>query len=87
QVSSADDKLSLTQGNILKKGVDTSINPIYLLHLGEGHTLTPATYNPDWLNADDYDIPNLEPKTDYKALYEAQVKKYENLVEGIQKLI
>ncbi|MBQ4100257.1 MAG: M23 family metallopeptidase [Oscillospiraceae bacterium] len=87
QVSSADDKLSASQGNILKKGVDTSVNPIYLLHLAKEQSLSQPTYNPDWLNADDYDIPKLENEPNYKELYEAQVKKYENLVENLRKLI
>lgn len=59
QVSSADDKKTAAQGNILKKGTDSVVNPSYVLHLGKGQQIVKPTYNPAWLNPEDYTIPTL----------------------------
>ena len=49
--------------NFWKKGIDTTVNPSFVLHVGEQQTIVDPTYNPAWLNAEDFAIPKA-PKTD-----------------------
>ena len=42
-----------------KKGIDTTVNPSLWLWVGKGQSLAPPTYNPAWLNAEDFNIPEL----------------------------
>jgi len=42
-----------------KKGVDSTVNPSFLLHVGEGQAVVKPTYNPAWLNQEDFVIPAL----------------------------
>lgn len=52
-------------GGFWKKGVDSTVNPSYLLHVGPGQSLADPTYNPAWLNAEDFTIPELQSPGDY----------------------
>lgn len=52
-----------------KKGTDSSINPSFVLHIGEGQEVVKPTYNPAWLNDEDFAIPKLTLEPDYKVLY------------------
>lgn len=47
-------------GGFWKKGVDSTVNPSYLLHVGPGQSLEEPTYNPAWLNPEDFVIPQLQ---------------------------
>lgn len=59
QVSSADDKKTVAQGNILIKGTDSTVNPSHIFHVGLGQRIVTPTYNPTWLNTEDKAIPAL----------------------------
>lgn len=39
------------------KGIDTTVNPSLWLWMGDGQELVSPTYNPAWLNAEDFNIP------------------------------
>lgn len=60
QVSGKDDHLTAAQGNILRKGIDSTMNPSHILHIGEGQVIVSPTYNPAWLNQEDFNIPKLD---------------------------
>ena len=45
------------------RGVDSTINPSYLLHQDDFHVLVEPTYNPEWLNSEDFTIPFVEDYT------------------------
>ena len=63
-------------GTVIRKGTDSTVNPSYILHVGTGQKIVAPTYNPAWLNAEDYTIPALmPPATDYKALYDKERDK------------
>ena len=55
--------------NFWKKGTDSTINPSFILHVGAGQEIAKPTYNPAWLNSEDFNIPQLVDEPDYKALY------------------
>lgn len=57
-----------------RKGTDSTVNPSYVLHVGAGQEIVKPTYNPAWLNAEDFVIPAaaIEDATDYRVLYEAE---------------
>lgn len=42
-----------------KKGLDSTVNPSHVLHIGEGQTVVEPTYNPAWLNPEDLTLPKL----------------------------
>lgn len=44
-------------GGFWKKGVDSTVNPSHLLHIGPKQSLADPTYNPAWLNPEDFNIP------------------------------
>lgn len=44
-------------GGFWRKGVDSTVNPSFLLHVGPGQSLADPTYNPAWLNPEDFEIP------------------------------
>ena len=48
--------------NFWKKGTDSTVNPSLLLHIGAGQSLAAPTYNPEWLNKEDLNIPALSPE-------------------------
>lgn len=101
QVSSADDKKTAAQGNILRKGTDSSLNPVYLLHITGGQTIVPTSYANSTLVSEadkNYKIiattAALSDTAGYKVLYEkalaemqAEKNKYDALVSGIKELI
>ncbi len=60
-----------------QKGTDSTVNPSHVLHVGAGQEIVKPTYNPAWLNAEDFIIPALTvaDTTDYKALYAAAKPK------------
>ncbi|HWP50088.1 MAG TPA: M23 family metallopeptidase [Clostridia bacterium] len=74
QVSNKDDHLPASKGNILLKAkTDTTVNPSFVMHVGAGQQIVKPTYNPAWLNPEDFVIPALitapVDTTDYKSLY------------------
>lgn len=44
-------------GTFWKKGVDSTVDPSALLHVGAGQELADPTYNPAWLNDGDFALP------------------------------
>lgn len=74
-----------------KKGTDSTVNPSHVLHIGTGQEIVKPTYNPAWLNPEDFVIPALVTApvdtTDYKALYEAEKAKYDELRAGLVALL
>lgn len=68
-----DDHLPASKGNILLKAkTDTTVNPSYVMHIGAGQQIVKPTYNPAFLNPEDFTIPALVTApvdtTDYKSL-------------------
>lgn len=51
-------------GGFWKKGVDSTINPSHLLHVGPGQSLADPTYNPAWLNPEDFAMPEIPAPSD-----------------------
>ncbi len=49
-------------GGFWKKGTDSTVNPSHLLYLAKGQSLLKPTYNPTWLNPEDFTIPPLNQK-------------------------
>lgn len=47
-------------GGFWKKGTDSTVNPSYLLYIGEEQELADPTYNPEWLNTEDFNIPKIQ---------------------------
>lgn len=43
-----------------KKGSDSTVNPSFVMYIGEGQSVAEPTYNPAWLNPEDQAIPELE---------------------------
>ena len=68
-----------------KKGTDSTVNPSYLLHIGEGQQIVPPTYNPAWLNAEDIAIPIIPVEIDYKKLYTEAKAKLDTIAEILSK--
>ena len=64
-----------------KKGTDSSVNPSYLLHVGEGQEIVEPVYNPAWLNKEDMAIPAIPIEIDYKALYIAEKAKTDAILK------
>lgn len=64
-------------GGFWKKGVDSTVNPSYLLHIGPGQSLAEPTYNPAWLNPEDFVIPRLESPDDCAGQLAALQKELE----------
>lgn len=70
------------------KGTDSSVNPSLVLHIGAGQEIVKPTYNPAWLNAEDFIIPAVPAaETVLKADYDALQAKYDALVASIKNLI
>lgn len=58
-----------------KKGVDSTVNPSHVLHVGEDQVIAEPAFNEAWLNPEDLVIPKQgEEKKDYASLYEAERK-------------
>ena len=71
-----------------KKGSDSTVNPSFVMHVGTGQEVVKPTYNPAWLNAEDFIIPAAgEPETDYKSLYESTLKELDELKADIAALM
>ncbi|WP_274952473.1 M23 family metallopeptidase [Angelakisella massiliensis] len=64
-------------GGFWKKGVDSTVNPSHLLHMGPGQSLAEPTYNPAWLNPEDFVIPQLESTDDCAGQLAALQKELE----------
>lgn len=47
-------------GGFWKKGLDSTVNPSFLLYVGSGQSLADPTYNPTWLNNEDFEIPKTQ---------------------------
>ena len=64
-----------------KKGVDSTVDPSVILHTANGRSLVEPTYNPAWLNENDFKIPLAQQidSLDYKALYQKAVGKLERI--------
>lgn len=43
-------------------GLDSTVNPSDVLHVADGYCLVEPTYNPDWLNSEDFSIPYIDLK-------------------------
>ena len=68
-----------------KKGTDSTVNPSYLLHIGEDQGIVKPTYNPAWLNAEDFIIPVIEVEPDYREMYikaKAKLDSIEQILKG-----
>lgn len=50
------------------KGIDTTVNPSLWLWCGEDQELVTPTYNPAWLNAEDFDIPRIKGEKNMEKL-------------------
>ena len=61
-------------GSLILAGIDTTVNPSHVLHLGPGQQIVPPTYNPAWLNPEDREIPLL-PAEDELSLLRARLGK------------
>lgn len=79
-----------------QKGADSTLNPSHLLHVGEGQVIVKPTYNPAWLNPEDFAIPGLPEQAapvtfeQYKALkdkYNDLEIRHNSLVSGMEALI
>ena len=71
--------------NIIKKGSDSTVNPSYIFYVSDSQAIVKPTYNPAWLNAEDFAIPKLEKEPDYKALCEElqnRINKMKNFIAG-----
>ena len=68
-----------------KKGTDSTVDPSFVLHTATERVIVEPTYNPEWLNRDDFIIPFAEnvDTEDYKALYHAARNKLEKISEII----
>ena len=66
------------------KGTDSTVDPSHLLHIGEGQEIVDPTYNPAWLNADDFNIPAVPVEKDYKVMYERLALKLQKIKEILQ---
>ena len=66
------------------KGTDSTVDPSHLLHIGEGQEIVEPTYNPAWLNEDDFVIPAVPVVLDYKVLYEKTLQKIQRIKEILQ---
>ena len=64
-------------GGFWKKGVDSTINPSHLLYVGPGQSLEKPTYNPAWLNSEDFTIPALKSTDDCAGQLAALQKELE----------
>lgn len=89
QVSGKDDNLTVAQGNILHKGTDTTVNPSHILHIGDGQVIVNPTYNPAWLNSEDFTIPMASTPSiqDYKTMYDALKTKHDGLIDALGAVI
>lgn len=79
QVSSRDDSKTVAQGNILRHGIDSSVNPSDIFYIGRDQKIVAPTYNPAWLNQCDFNIPKLDNYSFYK------VYKYIGEADSIEK--
>lgn len=62
-------------GGFWKKGVDSTVNPSYLLHIGPGQSLAEPTYNPAWLNPEDFAIPPLQDNDGQLAVLKKELEQ------------
>lgn len=46
-------------GTFWKRGIDSTVNPSHLLHVGQDQEIVEPTYNPEWLNPEDFAIPKI----------------------------
>ena len=71
-----------------QKGIDSTIDPSHVLHIGAEQEIVKPTYNPAWLNPEDFAIPLVpEDAPDYKALYEAAQAKLAEFKAGLAAFI
>lgn len=77
--------------NFWHKGSDSTVNPSDLLYIGPDQVIVDPTYNPAWLNQEDFTIPSLPerdsvPRSDYEALMaiylesKADAERYNRIV-------
>lgn len=69
-----------------RKGTDSSINPSFLFHVSDDRQIVPPTYNPAWLNSEDFNFPLAEVTVvtnDYNELK----NKYDELLIAINDLL
>ena len=77
-----------------KKGIDSSVNPSFLFHVGKGQEVVKPTYNPEWLNQEDFKFPEIPDEVNYKVLYESTLKdlntykdKFRSLKDSISNIL
>ena len=70
-------------GGFWVKGTDSTIDPSHLFYVGTEQEIVKPTYNPAWLNADDFKIPYVPVEKDYKVMYERGVLKLKRIAEII----
>ena len=78
-----------------RNGVDSTVNPSFVLYKGADQILVPPKFNQSWLNAEDKQFPAApKEETDYKTLYEKEKEarqslqdKHNALIAGIENLI
>jgi len=46
------------------KGIDTTVNPSMWLFVGDNQEIAKPTYNPAWLNPEDFNIPKIKEETE-----------------------
>lgn len=80
-------------GGFWKKGVDSTVNPSYILYIGASQSLVAPTYNPAWLNNEDFNIPKLSNEDkdceNCKKLEEQLnilEEKYQNIEKKLQEI-
>lgn len=61
------------------KGIDKTVNPSLWLWCGEDQELVTPTYNPAWLNAEDFDIPRIGKDINVPGKEEDKMAEYEKL--------
>ena len=70
-----------------RKGTDSTVNPSFLFHVSKERQIVPPTYNPAWLNEEDFSFPVAEMQTVSLEEYKALKEKHENLLAAIEELI
>lgn len=68
-------------------GVDSTVNPSDYLHIGQGQSLADPTYNPAWLNPEDFTIPALPEETIPKEEYDALLARYSAFAEAVRRAL
>ena len=74
------------QSTFWKKGTDTTVNPSFIFHASADRKNVDPTYNPEWLNMEDFKIPFLAVDVNYKMLYDEQLEIGKKQVDKLQRI-